>query len=359
MGITSKISDGISWLADKPKNNWTIAPLLSSITNGEINLRSFGLNRAGRLVERGIFVAGMSAGAYGCMFMEHSIAPMVLVFGLTKMAGYMGGGVAHVLADKAAPIAHAIDRAVRNLSNNKPAGVRPANEKGKTIKAQKARKEKPVKQNAQKPQEPKTGVLGGISKRVVKAMDWVNTEPHFHGTLLSMAYSLVGKEYPETPYTRLGRLAERVTTLSILGVCALGIVAGAGATPLTAGIIACVAPFWGAGVGMGVGKVGKVIGGIAHAVDRAVSRGKAKTADQIFDEVGARMAPSPENGIGVTQSPGQKQSLRSEFAQSAAKPVNDQTAQPAIQSKYVLDETAPESAIVTALKAQVQQQRRM
>ncbi len=361
MGITSKISDGITWLADKPKNSWTIGPLLSSLTNGEINLRTMGLNRAGRIMERGIFVAGMGAGAAACIFMEHSIVPMVPVFLLTKLAGYMGGGVAHVLADKAAPIAHAVDRAVRNFSNRKPAGIRPADENGKTVKAQKAFKEKkPVEQKANaRPQAPKTTGLKSLSKGFVKTMDWINTEPHFHGTLLATAYKLVGKEYPETPYTRLGRLAERATTLTLLGICAIGIAGGAGSIPLIAGIVAAISPFWGAGVGMAVGKVGKVIGGVAHVIDRAVSRNQAKTADQIFDEVGARMAPSPQNGVGVTPTVGQKQSMRSDFAQSAAKPEPEVGARPSVQSKYVLDDTAPESAIITALKAQAQQQRRM
>ncbi len=364
MGITSKISDGVSWLADKPKNNWTIGPLLASLTNGEINPRSMSLNRAGRIIERGIFVAGMGAGIAGCIFMEHSIVPMVPVFLLTKLAGYMGGGVAHVLADKAAPIAHAVDRAVHRFMNKKPIGVRPADANGKTPKSQKAFKEnKPVKQQAPQRQQASTSGLKSISKGIVKAMDWINTEPHFHGTLINLAYKLVGKEYPETPYTRLGRLAERATTLSILGACAIGIMAGGGSVPLIAGIFAVCAPFWGAGVGMGVGKIGKVLGGVAHVMDRAISRNRAKTADQIFDEVGARMSPSPQNGIGVTPT-GQKQSLRSDFAQSAAKPQETAAqpqagARPSVLSKYVLDDTAPESAIVTALKANAQQQRRL
>jgi len=380
MGITRKIADAAQYMAEVPKNNWTFGSLLSNITNGEFKPHSWPMNRAARLVERGVFAAGMVIGA-GASVYAANFFPLVVMTPVSKFAGVLAGGVTHVAAEGVATITHALERKVARTALK--LGIKPKPEAPKP----------PVPQKAAKPQKaPKPLKPGKYRKpredrmlhKFAKTMDWLNDYTGNKYTLGNALRKIVGMPPSEAGlhYSRIGRFFERVGTLGAL--TALVVMGGPIAYTPTFVFMLAACKMTGVATGAAALFAGRFVGGVAHALDHRLNRISPQMPTGATPEevamTGARNARQNQPSQQATPTPQQQpandktgaapeqQTMRDQFKQSAAKPQQGLAGSrifsangPRDASAYGLGDVELESPITQALKAaqQQQQQRRV
>jgi len=326
MSITRKIADAAEYMAGVPKRSFTIGGLMPTLTNGQFRPRVMDMNRAGRIVERAIFVAGITAGVAGCV-VEGSVFPMLLIVPLTKLAGYMGGGITHFVADKFSDLAQGIDRRATQLGKmlgntaKNQIGISNAGNDPERAERQRVARELAADHAERKRKKPglfDRGILHGLAN----TMDWLNEPCEGKYTIGAALRKITGQEPSEhgLHLSRLGRLSERAITLS---VGAFVIASTMGGPLLVTGLMLFGAKVAGAGGGYAVEIVGKVAGGAMHALDGALNKPRR-------DPIGARPSeavntsknrPAPQMQPNEPESAlSQQRSIVGAFQQSAARP---------------------------------------
>lgn len=329
-------------MATPPKNSWTLGEMLTKATGGDFKVHTNKMNRAGRLVERTIFAAGVALGVAG-IFVEASIGPLILAPLLAKGIGFLSGSVVDIAADHVSDVAQNFDRRMANLARwmkNKTApGVTNADQA--QAKQQRAELRAARKAAERQRKKNKPGLFDrGPLHAAATIMNWLNDEPKHKYTLGEGLRFILGKD--PSPHGlhvgRLGRFVERATTIGLsyfalnamtasvgLTVASLPAIAAAAPVfiPITLAVL-CVSKLIGVVSGGATHVVSDIAGSIVNNLDRKFSRPSRKAgaspAEQAADmSPGSRPAPEMQPQ-GPGSSLAQQRSISADFGKSAQRP---------------------------------------
>jgi len=347
LSLTRKIADFAEYMATPPKNSWTLGEMLTKATGGEFKVHTNKMNRAGRLVERGIFAAGVAFGVAG-IFVEASIGPLILAPLIAKGIGFLSGSVVDIAADHISDVAQNFDRRMANfgrwMKNKTAPGVTNADQE--QAKQQRAELRAARKAAERQRKKNKPGLFDrGPLHAAAKIMNWLNEEPKHKYTLGEGLRFILGKD--PSPHGlhagRLGRFVERATTIGLSYFALNAMTASVGLTIASLPVIATAAPVFipiTLAVLAASKLIGVVAGGTTHVASQVVG-GVVNNLDNKFSRMARKAGASPANRTADTapgsrpapemqpQGPGstlaQQRSISADFSKSAQRtaPGND------------------------------------